>query len=671
MKRMSTFLAGVILCVFVFGMQALASSGTVVFSDHSISQGDSVTVTMTVTCHDNGLGSVDATLVYDSSILQYNSGSGSGSAMVNGGSGSINLSWYDAGGPASVSFSFNFTAIGSGNATVSASYIEAIDIDETEVSLSTGYSAVNVAAPVSASSEARLSSMQISPGVLSPSFSPDVYTYNTSIGADVQQLAVAYQTMDPGASVSVWGTWMDPGANSTTLTVTAPAGNSVTYTIYTDKAYPSDEPTDAPTEAPTSQAPTDAPTEAPSETDAPTEPAPVDDGKNVQADGVALRLVESLEGIEFPAGFSEATTTYRDMEIPVARDSRGLELFYLTKTDGSGGAWYVHLADSDLFYPYVQVPASDSYVILRNFNSAVVPAGFTEMTQTINGQPVQSWVLDPADENREFFLVYAMNASGDPNFYSYDSVEGTFQRFTGELSQAPAQAAPAVSPAETQESMTGETLPLATPDQEEVRTSPIEPNENARPDWMKYLIIGLIAAAAIVAITAVILWRRGKGEKEADVMDENDYEDSFQAGKGGSSSQDIYHPIEQSDNAMNRYEETFSPDDYNAMQYEEPKTRRQGRLRKRRAEVAAARAAADTAESTDVSETKVVGNSAVERESALGESIRTVMDTSTAEFEAIQDNTMDAFDTAEEYENENDFDNLDDFDDDDFEFLDL
>ncbi|MFR8119637.1 MAG: cadherin-like beta sandwich domain-containing protein [Lachnospira sp.] len=61
--------------------------------------------------------------------------------------------------------------------------------------------------------------------MLSPAFSPNVTSYTTTVGSDCSQLVVSAVANDENASVSVRGTRMDPGSNTTTITVTAQDGS--------------------------------------------------------------------------------------------------------------------------------------------------------------------------------------------------------------------------------------------------------------------------------------------------------------------------------------------------------------------------------------------------------------------------------------------------------------
>ena len=65
----------------------------------------------------------------------------------------------------------------------------------------TGTASVKVKAPATSSAEAALSSLKISPGTLSPAFSPNVTSYTAQVGASVDKLAVSASAKDSKAKV--------------------------------------------------------------------------------------------------------------------------------------------------------------------------------------------------------------------------------------------------------------------------------------------------------------------------------------------------------------------------------------------------------------------------------------------------------------------------------------
>ena len=57
-----------------------------------------------------------------------------------------------------------------------------------------------------------------------------------------------------------------------------------------------------------------------------------------------------------------------------------------------------------------------------------IPEGFRQGTIKIDDQKVQGWVWG-ADEDPQYCVVYGMNDKGEVNFYRYDMVEKTIQRY--------------------------------------------------------------------------------------------------------------------------------------------------------------------------------------------------------------------------------------------------
>jgi hypothetical protein len=504
-KQMSKRLAGLMLmlmfslCLSALpGSRAQAASGRAYFNDPSVTQGDTVNITMTVECSDSGLGSMDATLVYDTSLLEFVIGDGPSNMAINGESGSVSISWYDASGPGSISCNLTFRAVGVGTATVQPSYIEVISVDEEAVSLSSnGSSAVTISAPVTASSEARLSGLQIAPGALTPGFSPDVYEYHTTVASDVEKLVVSASTMDANATYTVTGTRMDPGDNTTTIRVTAEDGVTVAqYVIYTVREAG---------EETTPEETTEETTEGESTTAAEADPM------TVTVDGDTLHITPSLEGVEIPEGFEVQAYTYKDTELQAAKGlAKPLLLFWLTDAEGENGAFYVYEEAADRFYRLVNLTMNQKiYTIVPADKDLTVPAGFKETTISIGGEVVPAWIAEK-DMKTNFVLVYAMNWNGEKSLYRYDSVEETFQRYVRETLGEEEK----VSQPET-----------STDGEADVRLQKMK--ETYEAELKKKSQIGWVLVAICVIDTALLIYvlvlRKGRRGDEEDA--EDDYEE--------------------------------------------------------------------------------------------------------------------------------------------------
>lgn len=409
MKRQNRFFAFLLAAVCLFALLAVPASaagsrtGRINFNDPSVIVGNTVTVTMTVTGNDVKLGAVTTTLSYDAGLLEFVSSS---SGSVSGGDGVIRVFWYDTTGTgeSSVSFSMVFKAKAVGTATIThAGTPEVATVDLDVISLtSSGNSKVTINAQPTASSNAQLASLQISPGTLSPAFSAGTLEYTNSVPAGTTRLVVSAAAQDSKATVSVSGTSLTAGTNTTTVTVTAEDGTTRKYIIRTTvPALPSEpDPSTAP------------------------ELPPI----TVTVDGVERVLGESLEGVTLPEGYEEGTIPFQDRDIPVAVGTeKPLTLVWLTDADGENGAFYLYLNDD--FYPLMEVRGpADAYTILPPGEDMTLPDGWFESAILIDGQPAVAWRSE-ADSERDFVLLYAMNGVGEKGLYRYDTVEGTLQRY--------------------------------------------------------------------------------------------------------------------------------------------------------------------------------------------------------------------------------------------------
>ena len=195
--------------------------------------GDTVTVTLTVSAS-NSIDAAAIPVSYDNSVIK---------PVGSGNSGIVSFALLDAAAyGATESISMKFEIIAAGTTTLSVAGDAKVSVNGERAAIQSSSSGtVTGKAPVSYSSDNTLSSLQISPGTLSPAFSPEITTYNASVDSDVEELVVSAVANDSNAKVSVSGRKMDPGRNTTTITVTAEDGSVKKYIIYTTRAAGSNE----------------------------------------------------------------------------------------------------------------------------------------------------------------------------------------------------------------------------------------------------------------------------------------------------------------------------------------------------------------------------------------------------------------------------------------------
>ncbi len=412
-----------VLCITIQSFDVKAEDASVVIglSASSVSMGDSVSVTVTVS--GDSVSQYTIYVTYDSSVLQFQSASGA--AQGNGSGGTITL----CGGSGSTTLSF--TAIANGTSYISTSGTEVYDINYNQLTISHAGASVTVAteetteAPTTESptteesttsspatespsttetpattqeersSNCNLASLQVSPGTLEPEFSYDVTSYTVNLEEDITEIVISAQAEDSGASTNVTGADdLKPGANTVKVIVTAENG---AVKIYTIKVVVGEEIEVA----------------------------------NVDIDGKNYTFTTEVVGLNVPEGYSSTTISYKDWEV-LAFQSPNKKIVLVCLQDGeSKNSWFIYKEETDEFLPYNEFsPNHNRYIILNVPDGVSIPATFQETEVTINGKKLKAYrTSDITDEN--IYILYAMNIDAEEGFYMYDSSEGTFLRYSG------------------------------------------------------------------------------------------------------------------------------------------------------------------------------------------------------------------------------------------------
>lgn len=405
-KRILMFISVLVMCTAFIPVNTVKAeeSASVSISSASGTVGNTVTITVTINASDD-IGGAFIYVSYDKSIIKPVSGGNSGVVTF----GFTDGSAYGT----SASTQLEFEIIGVGTTTMSvtgASQIVCINGDSANVQSSSS-GKVTAKAPASYSSDNTLKSLQISPGTLSPAFSPDRTTYNATVDADVTELVVSAAANDSAAKISIRR--MDPGSNTTTITVTAEDGSVKKYIIYTTRLEDGQEAT----------------TEAESKTEAVTEDASqaVNNDGTVTIDGRKYSVVKDYSGITIPDGYQEIDYDYNGQKINAVKGIKtGLILMYLESEDGKGG-FYIYDETAKTFSPYNTVAEPEiTYVVLPITNSLEKPAGYALTRFTMNGKEVQ--VLMDAD--RQYCLFYGVSSLGEKGWFRYRVSDGSIQAYS-------------------------------------------------------------------------------------------------------------------------------------------------------------------------------------------------------------------------------------------------
>ncbi|MDO5350501.1 MAG: cadherin-like beta sandwich domain-containing protein [Lachnospiraceae bacterium] len=286
-KKIKQMLAGILLaCMLAVVMPAhllvsMAASGKITFSDPRAEVGQEVNVNMKVSTADGSLGSADIMLSYDASALEFIEGN-----SVEGGAGSLRAhGGPDAGDLTSIVFSMKFKVLKAANSQITIASQEVYDNNSQAVSIThLGNSTVSAGGNgATASADGLLTSLSVSPGTLSPAFSPSVDSYSVNVGLDVESIDVQALAGE-GSSVTVEGSeGLQMGENTVTIKVTAADGVTVkNYTISVTKSEGGET--------------------AAAETE-----AEVVTGVSLEAAAKAITILAPEEGVTLPEAFTQTT----------------------------------------------------------------------------------------------------------------------------------------------------------------------------------------------------------------------------------------------------------------------------------------------------------------------------------------------------------------------------
>lgn len=233
---------------FLSFIHVKAASANIEITAHEsdIIVGDTVYVYINITS-DSMFGDIEANLTYDEDILKYKGNM----SFVTGSSGFLKISDINLSEETdSRKYVLEFEALKVGITTIEFSGPVMVYESDTELPMSVFMDSLTleVKPAQTASENAYLSSLRISPGELTPEFNKDIYEYTASVGYDVGKLVVVAYPEDDKATVRISGNdSLGEGENKVVVTVAAEAGNTMEYVIYVTKEAAPQEGVDTPT----------------------------------------------------------------------------------------------------------------------------------------------------------------------------------------------------------------------------------------------------------------------------------------------------------------------------------------------------------------------------------------------------------------------------------------
>ena len=335
------------------------------------------TVTVTVT-GSSSEAMWHTTLSYDSSKLQYVSGSGLQAISDDFVTG--------------ITYTYTFKAVAEGTAYVKTS--SSISDYDGEKAFPTSSCNINIVKPtapsgggtvVKKSSDNNLTSISIEGITLSPNFSKDIYKYNAQVENDIDKIKIVVKTSSSKATVSGIGEKeLVEGENKFEIVVTAENGATKTYTVTIDRK----------------------------------EKDPIE----VEIDGVKYNLLRNLKDIEIPDLFEEKTIKIGKEEVPAFVNGK-LNYTIVVLKDNKGNINFYNY-NKGSYTKFNQVLSDNVNFVILNMEK--VPTNYKKVIVDIDGKKVDCYKL--SGDSR--LLVYGVNLStGKENYYTFDRDEKTLQIF--------------------------------------------------------------------------------------------------------------------------------------------------------------------------------------------------------------------------------------------------
>ena len=340
-------------------------------SSQNVNIGDTVTVSVKALGPSGETAVAVMNIGFDSSVFQFVSCSDS---AYGGGGSNVSVTTDSA--------TVTLKAISEGKSNISVSAYNGVvyssnkDIDSmngssTSVAVNNAVSE-NATGAENLSDDNSLSALTLSEGTLSPSFQGSTTKYTATVPNDVTEVKVSAKPANAKAEIaSVTGNNdLKVGTNEISIVVKAENGTTATYKIILTRS----EATAGAEESEHSREQSG-------------------DVAQVMFDDKNYTISENFTEEEIPVDFSETMVTYQGTEYRGLKFDLGeLYLLYMVSDDETG-KFFVYDEANGMFYPFIKLQYGENYII------------------------------------PEYNLVYGMNKDGVSEWYQYDTIEGTYQKY--------------------------------------------------------------------------------------------------------------------------------------------------------------------------------------------------------------------------------------------------
>ena len=381
MKKIKNLLLTIFVSVFLIPTCVNAASANIsIKTSGTAVVGNTITATVTVSSG-TAMGSWQFLVSYDTSKLKLISGQTSVADYTT-----------SASGVKSKSYTLKFQALKSGNASINVGSYLVYAIDESGMSVSTKNASVKIMTQAELeatySKDNNLKSLSVEGYELSPEFNKDTLEYSTTVPSTVDKINSIANKNDSTASVEGAGEKeVVEGSNPFEIVVTAQNGSTKTYKLVVI----------------------------------------VEDINPIELtiDGKKYSVVKRQDNLEKPTGFDETTVKIGEFDIPGFK-SETLDLTLVGIKDEEGNISLAIYEDGK-YKEYHEINSNQITLYLLDLPKN---DDYTKTTIKINGKKVEVYKYD---KNSKYSLVYGKNVeTGKEDYYMYDEVEGTFQRYNEE-----------------------------------------------------------------------------------------------------------------------------------------------------------------------------------------------------------------------------------------------
>ena len=388
MKKAVSLILIALLGISLFAPAAYAASAkaSIALSSSSVTVGNTVKVTVKYTA-DEAIGTWDFKLNYNKEYLEYVSGADSG------GGGVLNFcSWSESENQKTISQTVTFRTLKTGSTTVSTTTSAIVsNATITKMNTTNASASITIKAKPEASTNANLSSLKVSPGTLSPEFSPSTTDYKLSVDYSVTNIAVSGVTAHGAATKSLSSTALKVGENKITLTVTAESGAKKTYTITVTRGT-----------------------------------SPLAD-LTVTIGAVSYKVAYESEELKPPSDKFKATTVkYENETLPAFEAPDKLFKLVCLLSPSDEKVWFMYDEETGIFTKYISVkPVVKEYILLDMPQNEAAPNGYELKNVALNDKDFVNAFIKEGSED-ELIIVYAMTLDGNKGLYYYHTKDKTF-----------------------------------------------------------------------------------------------------------------------------------------------------------------------------------------------------------------------------------------------------